>query len=433
MEQRGFHGQEEQERFLQPRLRDLSDPLRLPDMEAAVRRVKEALQRNESILIYSDYDVDGMSSSALLYRFLIKLGARVRVFIPERMSEGYGLSLGGLERALEGGATDLVLALDCGTTSVGPVSSLREKGIDVVILDHHELPEDGLPPANVMVNPQKGTEDRYLATAGIVFKFCHAFLKLEQREDLFDLKQHLDFVALGTVADLVPLEHDNRILVRYGLEQMAATAHVGLRALMQTAGVRGAPSPSTVGYMLGPRLNASGRLAEALSGWKLLTTHDPVEADGIAKELDSLNRERQRLEAGVVEEALEMVENLPEEQRKRCLVLASRQWHQGVIGIVASRLQRKYHLPTIVISVDEQGRGKGSGRSLPGCSMMDALRANHGFLGKFGGHPMAAGLEIEEKQVDAFREAMNRWVEGEIAREVFAPSLEIDMQLPSGH
>jgi single-stranded-DNA-specific exonuclease len=430
LEQRGFQTQEEQEHFLRPRLKDLCDPLRLPDMPQAVARVKKALGRNENILIYSDYDVDGMSSSALLYRFLIKLGARVSVFIPERLSEGYGLSLIGLQRALLGGKPDLLIALDCGTTSVEAVTSLRGQGIDVMILDHHELPEGGLPPAQIVVNPQRGTEDHYLATAGIVFKFCHAFLKMEQREDLFDLKEHLDFVALGTVADLVPLEKDNRIMVRYGLEQMAATSHVGLKALMQAAGVRSAPSPSTVGYMLGPRLNASGRLAEALSGWKLLTTFDPLQASGIAKELDALNRERQRLEMAVVEEALLMVEALPQEQKKCCIVIASRNWHQGVIGIVASRLQRKNNLPCIVISIDEKGHGKGSGRSLPGCSMMDALRANSSYLSGFGGHPMAAGLEIEEKNIELFRESMNHWVEEEISKDVFVPSLAINMQMP---
>lgn len=429
LEQKGLQSQESQEHFLRPRLKDLSDPLRLPDMHQAVARVKVALEQNQNIIIYSDYDVDGMSSSALLYRFLIKLGAKVSVFIPERLSEGYGLSLPGLRRALANGKPDLLIALDCGTTSVEAVSFLRGEGIDVMILDHHELPEGGLPPAQIMVNPQKGKEDHYLATAGIVFKFCHAFLKVEQRDDLFDLKEHLDFVALGTVADLVPLEEDNRILVRYGLEQMASTSHVGLKALMQAAGVRSAPSPSTVGYMLGPRLNASGRLAEALSGWKLLTTFDPQQAETIARELDTLNRERQRLELAVVEEALRMVEELPPDQKSKCIVIASRNWHQGVIGIVASRLQRKNNLPAIVISIDENGHGKGSGRSLPGCSMMDALRANSSFLSKFGGHPMAAGLEIEENRIGAFREAMNQWVGDQIAKEVFVPSLEINIQL----
>jgi len=430
MVQRGFHTPEAQEKFLRAKLKDLSDPLRLPDMLEAVTRVKQALQRNEKILIYSDYDVDGMSSGALLYRFLIKLGAQTQVFIPERLTEGYGLSLAGLERALAPGKPDLLIALDCGTTSIEPVAFLRGQGIDVMILDHHELPEGGLPNAQIMVNPQRSKEDHYLATAGIVFKFCHAFLKVEQREDLFDLKEHLDFVALGTVADLVPLQEDNRILVRYGLEQMEATSHVGLRSLMQAAGVRSAPTPATVGYMLGPRLNASGRLAEALSGWKLLTTFDPNQADTIAKELDALNRERQRLELVVVEEALRMVEELPQHQKSHCLIIASRNWHQGVIGIVASRLQKKYHLPTIIISINDAGHGKGSGRSIPGCSLMDALRANSSFLCNFGGHPMAAGMEIEEKDIEAFSRAMNQWVEKEVPKEVFLPTLDINVQIP---
>lgn len=431
LEQRHFLTAESQKNFLKPKLKDLSDPLRLPDMLEAVNRVKIALQKNEKILIYSDYDVDGMSSGALLYRFLIKLGAQVDVFIPERQSEGYGLSMTGLKRALLPTKPDLLIALDCGTTSIEAVTFLRAQEIDVMILDHHELLVGEQPPAQIMVNPQRGQDDHYLATAGIVFKFCHAFLKVEQREDLFDLKEHLDFVALGTVADLVPLHDDNRILVHYGLEQMEATKHVGIKALMLASGVRHAPTPSTVGYMLGPRLNASGRLAEALSGWRLLTTHDPVQAQEIAQELDALNRERQKLELAVVEEALTMVEEMPAEQKSHCLVIASTNWHQGVIGIVASRLQRKFNLPTIVISIDEKGHGKGSGRSLTGCSMMDALRANASFLNGFGGHPMAAGLEIEEAQISTFRQAMNEWVKSSIAQDVFIPRLDIDVQIPA--
>jgi single-stranded-DNA-specific exonuclease len=425
---RGFADQEKRERFLNPRLNDLADPLRLHDMEKAVQRVSRALQERENILIYSDYDVDGMSSSALLYRFLVKLGANVRVFIPERLSEGYGLSIGGLKRALASGPVSLLLALDCGTTSIEEVGWLNGQGIDVVIIDHHELHET-LPPAHAFINPQRGEHDRILSTAGLVFKFCHAFLKIQQDPSLFNLREHLDFVALGTVADLVPLLEDNRILVRHGLNQLGSTPHIGLQALMEVAHVRSEPTPSTVGFILGPRLNASGRLAEATTGWELLTTHDPARASGLARDLNALNSERQKLELLAYNEAVELIERQAAEEKEYCLVAASSNWHQGVVGIVASRLQRRFYKPTVVISLNESS-GKGSGRCIEGCSIMDALRDNAVWLKNYGGHAMAAGLEIEADKITGFRLAMNNWFKQGVDATVYQERILIDMALP---
>jgi len=425
---RGLVDPESQEEFLRPKLKHLCDPFRLPDMDKAVERVDRAVREGQQILIYSDYDVDGMSSSALFYRFLIQLGARVRVFIPERQGEGYGLSLKGLERALADRDTHLLVALDCGTTSHEQVAQLNQSGIDVVILDHHELTPN-LPDAVAFVNPQRGENDQLLATVGLVFKFCHAFLKMRGTPDLFNLRAHMDFVALGTVADMVPLLDDNRILVRYGLEQMARTEHVGLRALMDVAGLRKDPTPGTIGFVLGPRLNASGRLSEAAVGWELLTTNDPGNARRIAMDLDQLNRERQRLEQEAHAEAEAMFARQDPGENSHCIVVASENWHQGVVGIVASRMQKAHFRPCVVISIGPGGHGKGSARSIEGCSMMDAFRAHASHLTAFGGHAMASGLEIEADQIAGFRKSLNQWFLSQAIGVSYQESLHIDLEL----
>lgn len=428
LQQRGFGEEVEAEQFLNPRLKQLSDPFRIQDMDKAVERVEQALRGSERILIFSDYDVDGMSSGALMYRFLVDLGATVDVFIPERLSEGYGLSVEGLENAFGENPPSLVIALDCGTTSIEEIAWLKERGIDAVILDHHEL-ADELPSAVAFVNPQRGETDHYLATVGIVFKFCHAFLKREGDPCLFDLRAHLDYVALGTVSDLVPLVEDNRILVHHGLRQMANTVHVGLQELMRIARVRRAPDPATIGFILGPRLNASGRLAAAHTGWQLLATRDPRQARQLARSLDQLNRDRQKIEQEAFEQARQEAETIMSNGEQHCLVVSGTGWHQGVVGIVASRLQREHYLPTVIITVDETGMGKGSARSIPGLSVMDGLRSCDDLLEAFGGHSMAAGLEIAPDKIDAFRGRLNEWFSGHAGDEHYQEKLVADMQL----
>lgn len=428
LEARGVTDKLEVEAFLNPRLRNLHDPLRLPDIRKAVERVQAALRANEQILIYCDYDVDGMTSGALMHRFLGGIGGRVETFIPDRVGEGYGLTPEGIGRALSLCRPDLLIALDCGTTSLEEIRMLNAKGIDVIVIDHHELlPE--LPAAHAVVNPQRGERDHYLATVGLVFKFCHAFLKVQDDPELFNLRDHLDLVALGTVADLVPLEEDNRILVKQGLAEMNQTSHVGLQELMRRAGVRTSATPVTCGFILGPRLNASGRLASARSGWQLLTTQDRRMASRIAEELEQLNRQRQRLEQQVMDEALVWLNEHFDPERDRCIVVASREWHPGVVGIVASRLARKYYLPSVVISIDENGMGKGSCRSVEGVSLMDGLRSCPDFLEGFGGHAMAAGLVVEEGRVGEFRETFNEWLLREASPEVFVPLVKVDYEL----
>ncbi|MEO0453272.1 MAG: single-stranded-DNA-specific exonuclease RecJ [Verrucomicrobiota bacterium] len=426
---RGF-SESDSSKFLYPKLKHLSDPFRIPDMALAVERIEKALRRDERVLIYTDYDVDGMSSGALLYRFLVELGAQVEVFIPERQSEGYGLSLEGLEHSLEKGPIQLIIALDCGTTSIEEVDWVKSQGIDILIIDHHELAET-IPAADAVVNPQRGETDQYLSTVGLIFKLCHAFLKAQGDPELFDLRSHMDYVALGTVSDLVPLVDDNRIMVYYGLKQLGITHHIGLQELMRVAKVRKVPDPSTIGFVIGPRLNASGRLTSAEEGWELLVTQDHSAARRIAQSLDALNRKRQKIELEAYEAAKMMASEMQEEERSHCLIVDSTDWHQGVVGIVASRLQRDYYLPSIVITVDEDGMGKGSARSIPGLSMMEALRAHSNYLKAFGGHSMAAGLEIEHSSVPEFRKAMNQWFAENTSDSDYQERLLADMSVPA--
>lgn len=428
LQSRGYSCSEGKENFLAPKLGNLSDPFRIPDMEAAAERVDEALGNNQRILLYSDYDVDGMSSAAIVYRFLKTLGGRVEVFLPERLKEGYGLTEAGLTRALQYKHYDLLIALDCGTTSINEVKALRSGGTDVIIIDHHELSAE-LPDANALVNPQRGETDHYLATAGLAFKFCHGFLKYKGTPDEFDLKSLLDLVAMGTVADLVPLQEDNRILVSAGLRRMNSETHVGVQALIRVAGVRGTLKPSTIGFVLGPRLNASGRLSEPLAGWRLLTTECETEARHIARQLDTWNKERQSLEQEAYEEASAWLKDHFDPSSEKGIVVASRNWHQGVIGIVASRILRDYYRPTFVISIDENGKGKGSGRSIDGISLMDAIRSCDDYFLNFGGHAMAAGLEIEEGRIDDFRKCFNSYLTRYTDECDYQEKLKIDLEL----
>jgi single-stranded-DNA-specific exonuclease len=426
---RGYNTPEAQQIFLEPRLSRLSDPLRITDMDRAVERVRSAVERKELILLYSDYDVDGMTSCAIIYRFLQHLGGQVVAFQPERLTEGYGVSFGGIQRAIgEENPPRLMITLDCGTTSIKEMASLREKGIDVVIIDHHELAPE-MPTCHALVNPQRGETDHYLATAGLAFKFCHAYLKLAGDARLFDLKSILDLVALGTVADLVPLEGDNRVLVHHGLRRMSKTDHVGLQELMSTAGLRRAPTPATLGFVLGPRLNASGRVAEAALGFELLVTTDRVRANKLARELEVLNRQRQELEQTAVEEAEEMLADVFDQENDRCIVVGSRGWHQGVVGIVASRLSKMFYRPAVVIAIDEHGHGKGSARGIEGFSLMDALRGCDGWLKKYGGHALASGLEIDEEKIGDFRTALNQWLLNHSPEAAYRERLKIDLKV----
>jgi len=425
---KGFRCAEEVDAFLRPRLGSLSDPFLLPQMREAVSRILDALQRRERIVLFGDYDVDGVTSLALLAEMLRAYGSAPELFLPLRMEEGYGLSPESIERCLGQYRPQLLIAVDCGTSSSKEIADLRKRGVDVIVFDHHE-PKSALPYCIAIVNP-KTTESgfEYLCSVGIVFKLCHALLKTRPLPE-FDLKSKLDLVALGTVADIVPLRAENRILVQRGAIEIAHTSRVGLRKLIQVAGVRPPILPEDIGYRLGPRLNAAGRLSTAEKSLRLLLTDDDSEATMLAAELDRQNRERQEVEKQIFEVATGKLKERSDATYDAAIVVGARDWHQGVLGIVASRIARRYHRPTIVIGFDENGMGKGSGRSIEGLNLVEALSRCAERLDKFGGHEMAAGLALHEENFDLFADAFRKAAREVLSEEALQPCVRLDHEL----
>src|SRR5205823_5973539 len=387
---KGFATIDEVQAFLQPRLKSLSDPFLLPSMEAAVARILAALDRHERIVLFGDYDVDGVTSLALLAETLRAYDAAPDLFLPLRMEEGYGLSCESVERCVEQFHPQLLIALDCGTSSAAEIVDLRQRGVDVVVLDHHE-PKAALPECVAIVNPKidPASPFHYLCSVGIVFKLCHALLKT--RPINFDLKSKLDLVALGTVADIVPLCGENRTLVQRGAIEIARSSRLGLKKLIEVSGVRPPILTEDIGFRLGPRLNAAGRLSTAEKSLHLLLTQDLNEATASADSLDKHNRERQEVEKEIFAAAEEKIASEYDPLRDAAIVVGASGWHPGVLGIVASRIARKFHRPTIVVGFDDRGMGRGSGRSIEGLSLVEALNRCSEHLEKFGGHEMAAG------------------------------------------
>ena len=405
---KGFANAEEVETFLRPRLKSLSDPFLLPNMQAAAQRVLAALDRRERVVLFGDYDVDGVTSIALLTEMLRAYGGAPELFLPLRMEEGYGLSPESVERCLKQHHPQLLIAVDCGTSSVSEIVDLTRRGVDVIVLDHHE-PKSALPDCVAIVNPKIDPESpfHYLCSVGIVFKLCHALLKTRPLFD-FDLKSKLDLVALGTVADIVPLRGENRIFVRRGAIEITRRTRSGLRKLIEVSGVRPSTSTDDIGFRLGPRLNAAGRLSTAEKSLQLLLTKDENEAGALADLLDKQNRDRQEIERQVFIAAEEQICRDFDSSRDAAIVVGAREWHPGVVGIVASRISRKYHRPTIVIGFEANGTGKGSGRSIEGLNLVEALDRCAESLEKFGGHEMAAGLTIREEKIDVFAAEFRR-------------------------
>ncbi|MCC5835846.1 MAG: single-stranded-DNA-specific exonuclease RecJ, partial [Opitutales bacterium] len=369
--------------FLNPRLAGLDDPFALKNLRAVVSRIRKALERSESVVVYGDYDVDGVTSTVLLMHILSRFGVTPKAFVPHRLEEGYGLSTEALERVLESGKPDLLIAVDCGTNSREPVAFLRERGIDVIILDHHASKE-ALPEDCLLVNPHLQDTDKgeqpwtNLSAVGIVFKVVHGLLKELRAEgdDLaheIQLKDFLDLVALGTICDLVPLIGENRILARHGLRLIQKGQRIGICALMEASGWRPGDeiTPIDVSFRLGPRINASGRLADASGPIELLLSDDWQFARNSANELDAFNRERQAIEKEITATAIDMVETEFNDQLG--LVLHHPDWHSGVVGIVASRIANRYHRPTLVLGA-EGAEIKGSGRSIPGVNLVEVLQ-----------------------------------------------------------
>src|SRR3989440_10207396 len=390
--QRGLAAPELAKAFLRPDLERLSDPHAWADMRRAVDLIAAAVRARTPILVHGDYDVDGQCAAALLTRVLASVGADVRAFVPHRLRDGYDFGAAGLAEARRVGA-GLIVTCDCGITAVDAVGAARAVGIDVIVTDHH-LPGDVLPAATAVIDPRRpdcASEDKHLCGSGVAFKLAQALVPALGVSPHLPL-HFLDLVALATVADVVPLTGENRILVRHGLKLLAESHWTGVRALVETAGLAGKPIKSGhVGFILAPRLNAAGRIGDANDGLRLLLSDDPREAAAIARELETLNARRQALDQRILDEAVELAERVlqPED---RALVLAADAWHPGVIGIVASRLVERYGRPTFLIAWDEGGStGRGSGRSIAGFDLHAALHRVAPHLEKYGGEVLGAG------------------------------------------
>ncbi|MEN8774002.1 MAG: single-stranded-DNA-specific exonuclease RecJ [Akkermansiaceae bacterium] len=427
--QRGIK-HDEVERFLRPRLAELTDPFEIPEIDLAVDRILHAVDQKERVCIYGDYDVDGVSSIAVLRTTLEAYGLKPYSFIPRRSSEGYGLSDRGLERCLnQCGKPDLMISVDCGTVSNDAIATLKTKGIETVVVDHHEIGPDGRPDCVALVNPKASRDPReYLCAAGVVFKLAHALLKQRPIEN-FDLKSVIDLVAVATISDIVPLVDENRLLVRHGLRKLENSVRPGLRALLKLTGTEGRLSSADIGFRIGPRLNAAGRMDQPEQALATLMTECSNEALDLADELENFNRNRQQLEQAIFAEAMAM---LAESSNAPVIVLGSRSWHAGVVGIVASRLMRMYHKPVFVISIDEKGVGKGSGRSIAGISLVEAIGSCRDHLIAGGGHHMAAGLSIHEDSIDAFREGFVKFVNETCGEKDLSAKVNVDAEVELG-
>lgn len=426
--QRGLPANATLESYLRPKLKDLSDPFLIPDMRPAVERLLQAIDHHESICIYGDYDVDGVASITLMRRILMAYGIQPRLFIPRRGPEGYGLSEAAIKRCMaEGPKPNLLITVDCGTVSTTEVALLKADGIDVLIVDHHE-PSPGIrPDCCALVNPKCGSEFTYLCAAGVVFKLGHALLKTRATD--LDLKSLMDLVAVATISDIVPMIGENRLLVRHGLRQLPNTLNPGLRALQEVTGMNTPATSMDVGFRIGPRLNAAGRMDAPEDALATLTTDCLRLARDLAVKLDAFNKERQSYESLIRREAVEMLNRDFNPERDPVIVLGSRSWHHGVVGIVASRLMRQYHKPTFIVAIDQNGIGKGSGRSIEGISLVDALRACESDLIAGGGHAMAAGLSIQEEHLDRFRENFTQYVLNHSSAEQRHPKLMYDTEI----
>ena len=430
--QRGLPAGDDLDGFLRPRLRDLSDPFLIPDMESAVARILEAADRGEKVCIFGDYDVDGVTSITLMRQILRAYGLEPRVFIPKRGSEGYGLSEASITRCMaEGEKPDLLVTVDCGTVSVDEVAALRADGVDVVIVDHHEALPGKRPDCCALVNPKCGEDFTYLCAAGVVFKLGHALMKRRMVKS-FDLKTLLDLVAVATISDIVPMVGENRMMVRHGLRQLPNTMNPGLKALQEVTGMNGAVTSMDVGFRIGPRINAAGRMDQPEDALATLTTDCRRVALEMAAKLDAHNRERQQHEARIRREAERMLAEIPDSENNPVIVMGSRTWHHGVVGIVASRLMRQYHKPTFIIAIDENGVGKGSGRSIAGISLVEAIRNCAADLIAGGGHAMAAGLSIHEDRIDSFRRNFSNYVMENSTAEQRLPTLVYDAEIDFG-
>lgn len=414
--------------YLKKSMSDIINPTLMLDMDKAADRICAAIKNKEKIAVYGDYDVDGITATALLYEFLQSAGADAQYYIPDRKGEGYGINIMAVNKLYKLG-TKLMITVDCGITAIGEVEFAKLQGMDVIITDHHTC-KDRLPSAAAAILNPKRPDCEYpfdsLAGVGVAFKLILALaMKLGMRTgDVFN--RYVDIAALGTIADVVPLLGENRIIVDKGLKTMQNPQRPGIKAIMEVAGaLQKGVNASTIAFAIAPRLNAAGRLGTATTAVELLLTKDRERARAIAADLDAENRERQLTEQNILEEALSLIAADPNFEKKKVIVLAKEDWHHGVIGIVASRLCEMFYKPCILIS-HSNGIGKGSGRSIPNFNLFDALSECEKYLTGFGGHSVAAGLNINISDLEDFIKAINKYADDTLTEKDMIPSINID-------
>jgi single-stranded-DNA-specific exonuclease len=426
---RGLKTYKEAEAFVSPSLDDLKDPFLFDDMHIAVDRLKRALKNSEHIMVLGDYDVDGVCGTALFMRIFSNLGAKVSYYIPNRFKEGYGVSTDGVDRAAKLGAS-LIMTVDSGVTAFDEADYSQKKGIDFIITDHHE-PQSAIPKAMAMLNPKiEGCSYpfRELAGVGVMFKLLQAFF-IDMGYNLNDLYEELDLVALGTAADVVPLCDENRILTKYGIERMKETSNTGLAALMEVSGSgKMKVSSNNIIHIIAPRLNAPGRLSSASKTVELLVSNNWLQALKIASEIEKENALRREMNDRVFEEVNALISTVDPEQLKNGIVLASEKWHQGVIGIAASRIVEKYNLPAILISL-EDGIGKGSARSIKEFDICAAISECDDILENYGGHKYAVGLTVNAGNIPELKRRFAGIIRRELPDGIPKSSIMIDTEV----
>ena len=420
---RGVDTEEKADHFLNPSLKDLHDPYRMEGMESAVKLIRRAIAAGDRIMIFGDYDADGVCATSILLETLTELGAQVSFRLPSRQKDGYGLNENAVREISE--KAKLLITVDCGISNRAEVALAKELGMTVIVTDHHQLPE-ALPEADAVLNPLIGNYPcSFLCGAGVALKICQAL------QGTAGLEKRLDLAAIATVADIVPLMDENRVIVREGLERIRRTGRPGLKALLECSGTMGALQADALAFRLGPRLNAAGRLGDASLAVRLLLTGIPEKAADTAGKIEEMNRQRQNMEREITAAALAQITESPSFGEDRILIAAGEGWNPGLIGLAAGKICERFYRPSIVLSLPEDGGpAVGSCRSIPGVNIFELLRDCEDLLVRFGGHAQAAGLTVVRENIPALRERMNRILREKIDKAVFVRTLDYDMEVP---
>ncbi len=428
---RGMKNWDEVRAFFSPSLHQMPDPFLMKDMDKAVHRLNQALGNKEKIMVYGDYDVDGTTAVALVYSYLQHFSSNLEYYIPTREDEGYGISLQSIDYAASIGVK-LIIVLDCGIKAVEEIAYAKSKGIDFIVCDHH-VPDDVLPPAVAILNPKQ--EDCHypykgLSGCGVGYKFMQGFSKSNGIGNVYDLESKLDLVAVSIAADIVPLTGENRVMAFYGLRRLNSSPNVGLRSIIKLCGLTEKEiTISDIIFKIGPRINASGRMESGQESVELLVTRNPIKAAEISKRIDQYNQDRKELDRQITIEANEIIERHRQKlDGKKPIVIYDRNWHKGVIGIVASRLSELYFRPSVVLTYSN-GLATGSSRSVRGFDIYSAIKSCRDLLKNFGGHTNAVGLSMREENIAEFRRRLTEYVEEHIHTEQVTPSLDIDCAL----